>query len=333
MKKQKSDEAQVAFIRKRQALDIKIEEHQETGERYLSPMVGENVHPPNDNIDDGWTDNEWKDIADDGMEIPDAPFTFSFGLGTIPTEIAPDTEKKPVFLPSTIGYERCVKLGLQALVTKEIALREGQANDSLQAIRLAIGEKSFRFRKQLRFATSKKKKTRSWDGIHIVGKRIQHHRLVYRQARYALKRLGVDKDKLDCQFRELMDDDLQTSTAVMEPNARGQRKKQLSWIWQTPGMNITNQTTVVNECECCGYDCLSPMNYKFLSKCIGSIGFVRDRVVIDGRKRSHSLVMKWCGLCCGSKHRLSCGDKGPTLKQNHRVSLHMHIVRHQCGTN
>jgi hypothetical protein len=250
VKKDKSDESHVALIRKRQALDIKIQEHQEIGERYLSLPVGEDIHLPNDNIDDGWTDNEWKDIADDGMEIPDAPFTFAFCLGSIPTEMVLDTEKKPVLLPSTIGYERCVKLGLNALVTKEIALREGQANDSLQAIRLAIGEKSFRFRKQLRFATSKKKKTRSWDGIHVVGKRIQHHRLVYRQARYALKQLGFDEGKLESQFQELKDDDLETSTAIMEPNARGQRKKQLSWIWQTPGINITNQTTVVNECEC-----------------------------------------------------------------------------------
>ena len=145
MKKDKSDESHVALIRKRQALDIKIQEHQEIGERYLSLSVGEDIHLPNDNIDDGWTDNEWKDIADDGMEIPDAPFTFAFGLESILTEMVLDTEKKPVFLPFTIGYERCVKLGLNALVTKEIALREGQANDSLQAIRLAIKEKFFWF--------------------------------------------------------------------------------------------------------------------------------------------------------------------------------------------
>jgi hypothetical protein len=247
LKKDKSNEAYVAFLRKRQALDIRIERHHEKGERYMPLRAGEDTHD-DDDVDDGWIDNEWKDIADDGMEIPEAPFTFSCAPGTIPTMLVQDTEKKPVFLPSTIGHERCAKLGLQALIEKETALREGQANDALQAIRLAIREKSFRFRKQLRLATSKKKKTRSWDGIHIVGKRLQHHRLVYRQARYAMNRLGVQKDKLEKQFPELKDDDLQTSTAVMEPNARGQRKKELSWIWQTPGINITSQTNVVNEC-------------------------------------------------------------------------------------
>lgn len=215
----------------------------------MPPRALDDIHHPGDDVEDGWIDNEWKDIADDGMEIPDAPFSFSFPLPTITTGTVQDTEKKFVFLPSTVGQEQCVKLGLQSLVEKEVALREGQANDCLRAIRLAIGEKSFRFRKQLRLATSKKKKTRSWDGIHIVGKRLQHHRLVYRHARYAMSRLGVKHDKLDKDFRELKDEDLQTSTAVMEPNARGQRKKELSWIWQMTGMNISDQTTVVNECR------------------------------------------------------------------------------------
>lgn len=204
---------------------------------------------PGDDVDDGWIDNEWKDIAEDGMEIPDAPFSFSCPPTSIPIESVHDTETKVIFLPSMIGLERCTKLGIQSLIQKEIALRVGQANDSLEAIRLAIGEKSFRFRKQLRLAASKKKKTRSWDGIHIVGKRLQHYRLIYRQARHALSRLGLPQENLANEFRQLTDDDLRTSTAVMEPNARGQRKKELSWIWQRTGMRISNQTTLVNECE------------------------------------------------------------------------------------
>jgi len=121
--------------------------------------VVDEIRHPGDDVDDGWINNEWKDIVDDGMEIPDAPFSFSFPLSSIPIEMVHDTEKKVIFLPSTIGYERCAKLGLQSLIGMEIALREGQANDFLQAIRLAIGEKSFWFRKQLRLAASKKKKT------------------------------------------------------------------------------------------------------------------------------------------------------------------------------
>jgi len=100
---------------------------------------------PGDDVDDGWIDNEWKDIVDDGMEIPDTSFSFSFPLLFILIEMVHDTEKKVIFLPSTIRYKRCAKLGLQSLIQKKIALHKERANDSLQAIRLAIGEMSFRF--------------------------------------------------------------------------------------------------------------------------------------------------------------------------------------------
>jgi len=248
VKKDKRDEAQIALLWKRQALEVQIEKYHEKAERYLPPKAVDDIHHPGDNVDDGWIDNEWKDIADDGMEIPDAPFSFSFPLLSIPIEMVHDTEKKVIFLPSTIGYKRCAKLGLQSLIKKEIALHERQVNNSLQAIRLAIGEKSFWFSKQLQLAASKKKKTCSWNGIHIIGKWLQHHCLIYRQACHTLSCLGVLQETLETEFPELTDNNLQTSSAVMEPNVQGQRKKELSWIWQRTGMRISNQTTLVNEC-------------------------------------------------------------------------------------
>jgi len=149
VKKDKRDEAQITLLWKHQALEVWIEKYHEKAEQYLPPKAVDDIHHPGDDVDDGWINNEWKDIVDDGMEIPGAPFSFSFPLSSILIEMIHDTKKKVIFLPSTIGYERCAKLGLQSLIKKEIALCEGQVNDSLQAIRLAIGEKSFRFHKQL----------------------------------------------------------------------------------------------------------------------------------------------------------------------------------------
>jgi len=248
VKKDKRDEAQIALPQKCQALEVWIEEYHEKAEWYLPPKAVDDIRHPGDNVDDGWIDNEWKDIVDNRMEIPDAPFSFSFPLLSILIEMVHDTKKKVIFLPSTIGCKRCAKLGLQSLIKKEIALRKGQVNNSLQAIRLAIGEKSFQFCKQLWLAASKKKKTCSWDRIHIIGKQLQHHCLIYWQAHHALSRLGVLQETLETEFRELTDDDLQTSSAIMEPNAQEQRKKELSWIWQRTSMRISNQTTLMNEC-------------------------------------------------------------------------------------
>ena len=149
VKKDKRDERQITLLRKCHALEVRIEKYHEKAEQYLPLKAVDDIRHPGDNVDDGWIDNEWKDIADDGMEIPDTPFFFSFPLLSIPIKMVHDTEKKVIFLPLMIGYERYAKLGLQSLIKKEIALCEGQVNDSLQAIRLAIGEKSFRFHKQL----------------------------------------------------------------------------------------------------------------------------------------------------------------------------------------
>jgi hypothetical protein len=134
------------------------------------------------------------------------------------------------------------------LAEKELFLREGQANDALQAIRLAIGEKSFRFRKQLRTANSKVKKTRSWDLIKSASKQLQHHRLIYRQARQAMIQLGASSQLLKL-YQELTDDDIRTSTAIEEPNARGQRNSELSWIWKMPGFTIDKEDSFTNECQ------------------------------------------------------------------------------------
>ena len=68
------------------------------------------------------------------------------------------------------------------------------------------------------------------------------------QACYALSCLEVPQEILETEFQELTDDDLQTSSAVMKPNAWGQRQKELSWIWQRTGMRISNRTILVNEC-------------------------------------------------------------------------------------
>jgi len=134
LKKDKSDESHITFLRQRQALDIRIEKHHKNGEMYLPPKAVDDTQHPGNDVDDGWIDNEWKDIGDDGMEMPEGPFSFSFPLSGISTTTVQDTETKTLFLPSTVGHELCAKLGLQSLVEKEIALCEGQANDSLHAI-------------------------------------------------------------------------------------------------------------------------------------------------------------------------------------------------------
>ncbi|KAG1841511.1 hypothetical protein F4604DRAFT_1517727, partial [Suillus subluteus] len=54
----------------------------------------------------------------------------------MPVKFTPKTLVIP--LPSNIGIERCTEWGIANLVLQEISLREGQANDTLHAIRVNL---------------------------------------------------------------------------------------------------------------------------------------------------------------------------------------------------
>ena len=55
-------------------------------------------------------------------------------------------EKIPLLIPSAIGNKNLKSDRLQALASQEMKLRVGQANDSLEGLRLALGHKALLFR-------------------------------------------------------------------------------------------------------------------------------------------------------------------------------------------
>ncbi|KIK39911.1 hypothetical protein CY34DRAFT_25040 [Suillus luteus UH-Slu-Lm8-n1] len=71
-------------------------------------------------------------------------------------------------LPSNIGEVRCRELGLINLMKKEIALREGQANDALHAIRVHLGDKAVIFHNTVWSAKSQASCTRTWTQVYSV---------------------------------------------------------------------------------------------------------------------------------------------------------------------
>jgi hypothetical protein len=91
-----------------------------------------------------------------------------------PLVLVHTAETCPLLLPSTFGFPKITVLGLGSLAEKELQLQEGQANDELQGIRMALSEKSFLFRKDLCLAQSKLKKGRAWGKVHKVSWQVQH---------------------------------------------------------------------------------------------------------------------------------------------------------------
>lgn len=246
-KQYKSDEEQLTLSQKRLQLDRRITKHQTEAAKYVpASAVSILVNGSTAKIDDDWYDREDPDEVPPVEEtFPPSP-TFSFTFLNPDDHIFPET--RPLLLPSNISKDDRKALHLNDLATKEMALRQGQANDALQAIRLGIGEKSFRFRNQLRPANSKGAKTRAWTLINNAGRKLQQQRLIYLRARQAMIDLGASEGLLKI-YQELSHTDMNTSTAVQESNARKQRDAELSWIWRTPGIFTGDEDTFVSECE------------------------------------------------------------------------------------
>jgi hypothetical protein len=151
-------------------------------------------------------------------------------------------------LPSNIGEVRCRELGLTNLMKEEIALREGQANDALHAIRVHLGDKAVIFRNTVRSAKSQASSTRAWTQVRSVETAVNLNASIYSKCRSQLAKLP-DHDLLT-KYLPLKKEDLKASSVVADPNARGQRDITLSWFWSLDVQGDTSGNDWMTECEC-----------------------------------------------------------------------------------
>jgi hypothetical protein len=175
-----------------------------------------------DGIDEGYDGDERSLPADERGQMQ-MMVNFS-------AEASVDAEYIPLHLPSHFGHELCRENAAKDLAEAEVRLREGQLNDSLHHIRIALGHKSFLFRHDIRPARTQRLKTRAWAGVHAVESTIQHHARVYLRGRKAMVDLGAGSNLLD-RYKVLSREDLSIKTSVIAPQARGQRNKSLPWFW------------------------------------------------------------------------------------------------------
>ena len=148
----------------------------------------------------------------------------------IATDASVDAEYIPLHLPSHFGRKWCNENGADDLAEAELRLREGQLNDSLHHIRIALGHKSFLFRHDIRPARTQRLKTRAWAGVHAVESTVQHHARVYIRGRKAMVDLGAGNNLL-VRYKVLTRQDLSVKTSIIAPQVRGQRNMSLPWFW------------------------------------------------------------------------------------------------------
>ena len=133
-------------------------------------------------------------------------------------------------LPSHLGHSWCNRNAAKELAKAELHLQEGQLNDSLHHIRIALGHKSYLFRNDVRPARMQRLKTHAWAEVHAVKSTVQHYAQVYNHAWKSMLDLDAEASLLDW-YKSLERQDLRIDTTVIAPNVRGQRNKSLLWFW------------------------------------------------------------------------------------------------------
>ncbi len=117
--------------------------------------------------------------------------------GNYSTDGSADAEYISLHLPSHLGRDWCDGNAAKALAKAEIHLWEGQLNNSLHHICIALGHKSYLFRQDVHPAHTQRLKTRAWAEVHAAESTVQHHTWVYICAWQAMVNLGAGTSLLD----------------------------------------------------------------------------------------------------------------------------------------
>ncbi len=163
------------------------------------------------------------DILDD---LDDDPADFSETSDTWTN--SPELTVIP--LPSNLGVDRCRRCMAEDLIPLEMSLREGQANDALHNLRIHLCNKAILFRTTVRQAKSQALKTRAWSQVTSVQQAVSLHASIYTKTRKQMMQLEPGQDQLQ-KYKPLLREQLKISTAVGNPNARGQQNESLTWFW------------------------------------------------------------------------------------------------------
>ncbi|KAG2337859.1 hypothetical protein BDR05DRAFT_894553 [Suillus weaverae] len=158
-------------------------------------------------------------------------------------------EKMVLPMPSTLGPAKCAELGAAHLIQHELALLEGQANDALHNIEVHLADKAIIFRTTIRMAKSQAMSTRAWAQVHSVDRVVSINASIYSKCWTQLANLGADNELLE-RYCPLLKEHLKVSTAIADPNSRGQRNNTLTWFWSMDVEGDSCNSDWLNEFYC-----------------------------------------------------------------------------------
>jgi hypothetical protein len=218
------------------------------------------IHAASDGRDDSWEDTSAREVYisvefDDIDEEGDNEYT-PYASGHRKTQLSEndpttgsvDAEHISLHLPSNLGCSWCNTNAAEDLAKAELCLRQGQLNDTLHHIRIALGHKSYLFRNDIRPARTQRLKTRAWAEVHAAESTVQHHARVYMRSRKAIVDLGADRSLLD-RYKVLTRQDLSVKTSRIAPDVRGQRNQSLPWFWTMDVQRDAEVGEWMEDCE------------------------------------------------------------------------------------
>jgi hypothetical protein len=231
-----------AIEEKRQKLMTLINKFHETAEVMTDGMEfggGLSQGVPQDDPDLCLQEDEGEDV-DEVEDENDVVFEIDPGS---PAEVA------ELWMPSWVTSEHPFDLALSRLRQEELELRKGQANDCLEKLRQALGDRSVVFREKIHSNKSiHHHGTRSKKELHKITLSINKHARGYRRARAAMMRLGADDNVLKV-YQSLNAEDLAVNKEVTEENRHSQSSDRLAWFWRISNGPHSEKNEWMNECE------------------------------------------------------------------------------------
>jgi len=228
----------VNILQKQQRLHTRMAKFNQTAQHFMSDLDADVTFSHQDDPafcleEKGETLND-EDAEEDGYE--DSPNE------SIPEDLT-------LWMPSYIGASSLKEAGLEDLVKKEIQLRIGQANDSLDKLRTHLGHKAILYRMNFRSSTSVRGDTRSKQDIRRVALKITSNVRSYHRARDVLFRLEASQDILQ-KYQLIKPNELGVSKDITEENRLGQSSDILPWFWRIGGSQPGPPGVWNEECKC-----------------------------------------------------------------------------------